>query len=1820
MKSSSFRNLDSSKRARLIELAKSGNYARMLNVKPDSIAPVERGTPLALSFAQQRLWFLAQMEGVSAAYHIPGGFILQGELNQAALAAALDRIVARHEALRTTFSQRDGHAVQVIGAADCGLALQRRDLSGIAEAGDRQRELERILQEEATTRFDLERGPLIRASLLRMTPFEHVLFFTIHHIVFDGWSMAVLMNEITALYRAYQQPDSDRSSDPLPPLPIQYPDYAHWQRRWLEGERQKQQADYWQQALAGIPALLELPTDRPRPAQQSHVGAYHEVELGAELTGKLKAFSQRHGVTLYMTLVASWACLLARLSGQEDIVIGSPTAGRNRSEIENLIGFFVNSLALRFELTADQTVTGLLAQSKQRILDAQQNQDLPIERILDLVRPPRSLAHSPIFQVLFALQNAPQGKLELPGLSLAPLSIQGSGTAKFDLTFGLQEQEGQIVGAMEYTPALYDAGTIARHLEHWRTLLEAMVADDTQSVFRLPLLSAAQRRQLLAEWNDTDTGYRQGVCVHRLFEEQAERTPEAIAVVFEAQQLTYAQLNAQANRLAHHLRRLGVGPDDRVAICAERGLEMVVGLFGILKSGAAYVPLDPTYPAERLSYLIEDSEPKVVLIHMKPGARLALGDALQRRGTALRDIRTDCALWQEESSANPDPQQVGLSSRHLAYVIYTSGSTGQPKGVMVEHASVVNLIHSHIERCELRSTDRVLQFASFAFDASVEEIFPPLSVGAATVLRPAEMIGPDAMFLRLLRDQRVTVAELPTAFWHQWAQAERIDDPEQSAAQDCLRLVVVGGEKAERRHFDLWRQSARGRRCGWLNTYGPTETTVYAIALKVPEQSELPGEIPIGRPISNTRIYILDRLMQPVAIGVTGEIYIGGAGVARGYLNRPELTAERFMSDPFGNDPQARIYKSGDLGRWLADGTIEYLGRNDQQVKIRGFRIELGEIEAKLAAIEGVHEAVVLAREDVPGDKRLVAYVVPRAGYAVESATLRDTLAQELAQHMLPSAYVSLPALPLTANGKLDRNALPAPAGGAYISRDYAAPQGPIEEALADIWSALLQCQRVGRHDNFFDLGGHSLLAMQLLSRIRQRLQVEVPLGVIFSQPILSDLAAVIGQTGRESSSTITRTDRAAPLAPSFAQQLLWSLAQTEELSRAYHIHGGIKLHGELSREALAAALNRIAARHEALRTTFGRQDGRVLQIIGAADRGLALRIEDLSALDRPREQQHELQRALREEAHAPFDLERGPLIRALLLRLAPQEHVLFFTLHHIISDGWSMGVLMNEVSALYSAYQPAGSDHRSDPLPPLPIQYADYAEWQRSCLKGARLQRQVDHWQRTLAGIPALLPLPTDRPRPARQCYSGAHHPVNLDAALSGRLKAFSQRHGVTLYMTLISSWAVLLGRLSRQADIVIGTPIAGRTRGETESLIGFFINILVLRLRLQPEQTVAGLLEYAKQQILAAQQHQDLPLGHILDIVQPPRSLAHAPLFQVMFAWQNVPPGKLELRDLEVAPLDVEAGTTAKYDLSLSLQEVDGQIVGAMEYASALFDAASIAKHIEDWRATLEAMLLDEHQALSRLLPLLPECGPPLEHALPATGAAPGVARMCTLATPFREGGRGAPLFIVHHISGACGYARDLMPWIDADVPIYGLSASGFQPGETPLASVVDMAALYISEMRLVQSRGPYRIAGYSAGGTIAYEIARQLLNARESVGFLGLIDTHGDYSQLSADLEIDAAPEMPGGIDAATLARYRAVQRGIARALVHYSAARLDISVDLYAAAESLAKEPALGWGELLNTQMRVHLIEANHETILKPPQIMQIGAAISTALRT
>ncbi|HEX8317857.1 amino acid adenylation domain-containing protein, partial [Longimicrobium sp.] len=1521
---------------RLLKLARAARLQRSPVTAP--IEPVDRGGPLPLSFAQQRLWFLEQLGGLGDTYHIPTQLRLGGDLDLAALRRALDAMLARHEALRTTFVEVGGEPVQRI-APPGGFPLVEHDLREHPHAPS---ELRRLAAEEAGALFDLEHGPLIRGRLVRLPGDDHLLLMTMHHIVSDGWSMGVLTRELGILYAAFRRGEEN----PLPPLPIQYADYAAWQRKWVAGEVLRQQAEYWKTTLAGVPELLELPTDHPRPTRKDHAGIALEIDLGEELTAGLNALSQRRGTTPFVTLLAGWAVVLGRLSGQDDVVVGAPSANRGRTEIEGLIGFFVNILPLRVDLSGSPTVAELLEQVRTRSLGAQQNQDIPFEQVVELVSPARSLAHTPLFQVMFAWQGASEARPGLPGPRGGGVGRAAQATtAKFDLSLALGESGGRIMGSVVYATSLFEQATIERHLAYLRRVLEAMAADDLQRVDALPLLPEAERRRVVEEWNRTDADFPRDTCVHELFEAQVERAPDARAVAFGAEALSYGELNRRANRLAHHLRALGVGPDARVAICVGRGMEMMVGLLAIVKAGGAYVPLDPAYPAERLGAMLADSAPVVVLTE---GSLAGLFG-----GTEVRviDLVADARAWAGQPETNPG--RPGTAPDHLAYVIYTSGSTGQPKGVMVEHRSLANLVAWHCAAFGVKAGDRSSSVAGFGFDATTWEVWPPLCAGAALML-PATR-DPQAL-LEWWEEQALDVSFLPTPLAEVAFARGR--------ASAGLRTLLIGGDRlrslpAEPLPFTL------------VNNYGPTETTVVATSGEIGASAK----VHIGRPIANTRVYLLDRAGEPVPEGVAGELYIGGAGVARGYQHRPGLTAERFVPDPFAGAAGARLYRTGDLARWLADGTLEFLGRTDFQVKIRGFRIEPGEIEARLSEHPAVRDAVVLVRQDASEDRRLVAYYV---GEALDVETLRTHLSERLPEYMVPAAFVPLQEWPLTPNGKLDRKALPAPEGDAYARRGYEAPVGETERALAEIWSELLGMEQAGRWDHFFELGGHSLLAVRLTSRVRQVLGAEVALADLFDRPVLADLARTIEDAARTALPPIERVDRGERLPLSFAQQRLWFLEQMGDLGSTYHVPTRLRLRGELDRGALRRALDAMLARHEALRTTFVQVDSEPVQRI-AEESPFHLLEHDLGG-DADAEAQ--FRRLAAEEAGARFDLEQGPLIRGRLVRLAEDDHVLLLTMHHIVSDGWSMGVLTRELGALYAAFRRG----EENPLPPLPIQYADYAAWQRQWVGGEVLREQAEYWKQALSGAPELLELPTDRPRPARPDHVGGTVGIDLGDELSAGLRALSRRHGTTLFMTLLAGWAAVLGRLSGQEDVVVGTPSANRGRREIEGLIGLFVNTLALRIELGGSPSVSGLLEQARARALGAQQNQDIPFEQVVELVQPTRSLAHNPLFQVMLTWQSASEGGPELpgprlgsagsgppREAARGPSQEAAQGTAKVDLSLTLWESGGRIVGGATYATALFDQASVERHLAYLRRVLEAFAADDLQAVDAL-PLLP------------------------------------------------------------------------------------------------------------------------------------------------------------------------------------------------------------------------------------------------------
>jgi amino acid adenylation domain-containing protein len=1058
------------------------------------------------SFAQERLWFFDQFYPDSPVYNIPTAMRVPGMLNVEALERDLNEIVRRHEALRTTFAVIDGQPPMQVVVPALTLELPIVDLRKLPQA-QRQSEAGRLANEEAQRPFDLARGPLLRALLLRLGDEDHVLVLTMHHIVSDGWSMGVLFRELNVLYGAYV---AGRPS-PLPELPIQYADFAHWQREWLQGEVLEAQLSYWKEQLKDTPAVLELPTDRPRPAVQSFRGALHYFVLPRPLSEELKALSRREDATLFMTLLAAFKTLLYRYTGQTDLVVGTPIANRTRAELEELIGFFVNTLALYTDLGGNPSFRELLGRVRAMTLEAYTHQDLPFERLVNELQPQRNLSYHPLFQVMFVLQNTlssiqasaevPRRAAEATGEYMSLPEI-GTGTAKFDLTLSMAETGQGLVGAVEYNTDLFDAATIERMTRNFQVLLQGIVVQPEHPLSDLPILTPEERQRLLVEWNETQANFPKEVCIHQLFEAQVEKTPEVVALAFEDQRLmTYRELNARANQVGHYLRKQGVGPEVRVGLCVERSVEMIVGLLGVLKAGGAYVPLDPAYPQERLAFMLKDAQVSVLLTQQR-----LLDGLLSYKGQAIC-LDSD---WETIAREHEDNLSTEVTADNLAYVIYTSGSTGKPKGVAMHHRPLVNLISWQILNSPTPFC-KALQFASLSFDVSFQEMFSTWCPGGTLVLITEDQ-REMAKLLHNLAKEEVERLFLPYVALQQLSQ----EATNRGLVLENLKEIITAGEQLHiTRSIGKFFTLLKG--CTLRNQYGPSESHVVTEFVLSGSPSHWPSLPPLGRPISNTRVYLLDAYLQPVPIGVTGELYIGGEGVARGYLGRPDLTAEKFIPDPFSEKQGGRLYRTGDLARYLPDGNIEFLGRIDRQVKLRGFRIELGEIEAVLTQHPRVREAVALVREEVSGDKRLVAYVVLEMREAVTSSELRSFLKHQLPEYMLPSNFVWLDALPLLPNGKVDREMLPVPDGlRPDLQERFVAPRTPIEGKLAQIWAQVLSLKQVGVHDNFFELGGHSLLATQVIAQVRDVFQVELPLRRLFEGPTIVELSVAIVQSKAE--------------------------------------------------------------------------------------------------------------------------------------------------------------------------------------------------------------------------------------------------------------------------------------------------------------------------------------------------------------------------------------------------------------------------------------------------------------------------------------------------------------------------------------------------------------------------------------------------------------------------------------------------------------------------------------------------------------------------------
>jgi len=1951
----------------------------MQSAQPAIIPRVPRDKPLPLSFAQERLWFLDQFEPGNPQYNAPLPMRLKGPLDPAAMQNAINAIIKRHEVLRTTFRMDNDLPVQEI-AQELTIEVPVIDISAVP-AEDREREARRLAIKEGRRPFNLQAGPVIRASLLRLDTNDHIFLLDIHHIATDGWSIWPFIQELGTLYDACRE---NRPS-PLPELPIQYADFAVWQRDWIESELIAGQLAYWRKQLAGAPDRIDLPTDRPRPAVQRYRGATETVWFSTDLLKELHSLGQHEGVTLYMTLLAAYQSLLYRYTGQERIVVGSPIANRTRAEIEDIIGFFVNMLVMHSDLSGNPTFRELLQRVRSVALGAFANQDLPFEKLVEAIAPDRDLSTNPLVQVLLVMQNARRSVLRIAGVEFAGMPIHNE-TTKFDIGIFLLETPEGLSCMAEYSTDLFDGSTIRRMLGHFGTLLEAIIKNPDQRVGELPLLTPEERQQLEMASSGSKVEFPHERSLHELFEDQVKRAPENVALVFEDQSLTYRELNARANQLASHLKRLGVGPESLVGLYTERSLDMVVGLLGILKAGGGYVPIDPAYPKDRIGFILEDAEVSVLLTQ-----ELLLASICKPQAPVV------CldSEWGTIALESEDNLSAGVKSDNLAYVIYTSGSTGKPKGCLVTHYNVVRLMQATEPLFHFDGSDVWTLFHSHAFDFSVWEIWGALLYGGRLVVVPYWISRSPERFHQLLCDQGVTVLNQTPSAFRQLIQADQ-------AAKDSdlsLRLVIFGGEALELESLRPWFEKHGDLRPQLVNMYGITETTVHVTyrPLTFEDLQKGRGSV-IGGPIPDLTLHILDSHLQPTPVGVPGEICVGGAGVARGYLNRPELTQERFIESPFPAQSGNRLYRSGDLARRLANGDIEYLGRIDQQVKIRGFRIELGEIESTLTSHPGIRESVVMAREDEPGSKRLVAYIVPESDYkgedqqentdslseervaqwvatfdeayrqggeiadstfnitgwdssytdkpipaaemkvwvqstvnrilalkpervweigcgtglllfniaplskryfgtdvsntalsyleqqlkrpelalpqvglarrpahefegtrgefdavvvnsvaqyfpdleyflevlkgameaagpngsvfigdlrslplletfqtsvqmfrAADSATvaeiqqlvkqniaqegellidpdlfhalrqqmpgikrveiqlkrgrehneltrfrydvtlhlgatsaekvdcahvdwqeqqfsldlLRETLrttqpemlrvtgvpnarlrsacverdvlmseggpqtvgearelisrlvrvehgmepedfwileaetpyrveisasktdvdgcfdvilrraaengdilfaevrhpgellgfkplrsyannplrqrvagqlvpqvrlwlSTKLPEYMVPQAFVVLDQFPLSTNGKVERKALPAPdQSGLASTGSYVAPQTPTQELLASIVAEVLRLERVGLHDNFFEMGGHSLSATQVVARARATFGVELSVRVLFEAPTVAELAQAIERLERGKyqleTPPMVRADRSNPLPLSFAQQRLWFQYQLDPDSPLYNIPWATRMKGLLNPDALETALNGIVKRHDILRTTYAVEHDLPVQRV-RPNAHVTMEIRDLTSLAAP-DREKEARRIVQEESAKPFDLTRDVLFRPMLLRLNEREHVLFVNTHHIASDGWSLGVMASDLAAFYEAALALKGQHgeQSSALPELPVQYADFAAWQRDWLQGDVLARQLAYWKQQLDGAPPVLVLPSDRPRSEEPSLRGAIERVPISNALAAKIGQLSRQQGVSSFMTMLAAFQSLILYYTKQPDVVLGTDLAGRNRVETEALIGFFVNLIVLRTDLSHDPTFSELLGRVREVTLGAYAHQDMPFDTLVKELQPERSMSHNPLVQVLFVHVNTPRSRRKLPGIELSGFHFEL--PSKFDLAVFCSESDQGLTGTWNYNADLFDRRTILRAAAQFETVLDQVTRNPDLRLSEIQQIL-------------------------------------------------------------------------------------------------------------------------------------------------------------------------------------------------------------------------------------------------------
>jgi amino acid adenylation domain-containing protein/non-ribosomal peptide synthase protein (TIGR01720 family) len=1493
------------------------------------LSPMQEGLLFHSLYAPQGGLYVEQVQN-----------LFRGALDVAALRTAWERVQERHAILRSSFRWEGLRRPLQVVQQQAALPWEEEDWRGLSHTEQREK-LEALLRADRERGFELTQAPLMRMTLLRLGESEWQFVWSFHHILLDGWCISLLLQEVFHFYEGYQQGDDVELGRARP-----YRDYIEW----LAKQDLDAAESYWRNRLAGFRAPIHLGIDAESGSDDTKSYGEQNLELSKESTGVLEALAREQQVTLNTVVQGAWAVLLSRYSGERDVVYGVTVSGRpaELAGVEQMVGLFINTLPLRVEVGVEAEVGSWLQLLQAEQAELRQYEYSPLVEVQGWSEVERG---TPLFETLLAFENYPVTKVigEQSGSEAAVKYEQewAMERTNYPLTLLVGPGERLLLRAL-YAEQHYAAETIERVLGHLEQILVSMAAGAQQRVSELRMLTPAEEQQVVEEWNETGREYRREACIHELFAEQARRRPEAIAVIAEGEQVSYGELDQRANEVARRLRQLGVGPEVVVGICVERSVELIVGLLGILKAGGAYLPLDAEYPQERLEYMIADAGVKVLLTQSELRERLPMS-----AGIECLELSSD---WFESSEWSSELES-GASAETLAYVIYTSGSTGQPKGVAVPHRGVVRLVQQS-NYVKLDEEEVVLQLAPVSFDASTFEIWGALLNGARLVVMAAGQPS-IAEIAETVKQHEVSTMWLTAGLFQVMA-------TEQLESLREVKQLLAGGDVLSVRAVQAVLEGAGAGERVLINGYGPTENTTFSCCHVMRAGEAVVGEsVLIGKPITNSTAYVLDEQLRPVPVGVRGELYLGGDGLARGYVGRAELTTERFIPNPFSTNVGERLYRTGDVVRWNAEGVLEFVGRADHQVKVRGYRIELGEVEEALAGF-GISESVVVVRAEGEGEKRLVGYVVARAGVELDVSELGAYLETKLPGYMIPSVFVELTELPLTANGKVDRKALAAAELELSGKREYEAPRTAVEKLLAGIWAEVLGVERVGIHDNFFELGGHSLLATQVISRVRETFRLELPLRSLFEAPQLSDFASTVEQAMRGEQQV-----EAPPLVPvgrervlplSFAQQRLWFLDQLEPFSSAYHIPAAVRLSGTLKLEALERSFAEITRRHEALRTVFTMRGGNAVQEILPAGQS-RLEVIDLSQYSAEEQKQEVHQRATAEAAE-PFDLSHGPLLRVKVLRLSESEHVLLLIMHHIICDGWSMAVLMQELIALYDVY----GRGESSSLPELPIQYADYAVWQREWLQGDVLAEQLDYWRQQLRGAPAVLELPSDRARPKVQSYRGATAVIALSEELSERLKHVSREQGATLFITLLAAFQTLLSRYSGTNDVVVGSPIANRNRSEIELLIGFFVNTLVLRARVKRDEPFTELVKQVREVCLGAYAHQDVPFEQLVEELQPERSLSYQPLCQVLFALQNAPQEKREVAGLSFAPVEFES-RSCRCDLTVSMSEVNGRLQGLVEYSTDLFEEATISRMLGHFTNLLESIVADPEQRVGEL-----------------------------------------------------------------------------------------------------------------------------------------------------------------------------------------------------------------------------------------------------------